>query len=189
MKFRYFLRGLGVGIMFASILLLTAYRENMSNNRLTDAEIIKKAKALGMVEADSQIGNLLTEQNSSMDVKADSEFQSEKETDTSEEEEYQDGQASIDRETDSQGQDDSVEQNEGNDTPQSGGTVVITIERGDSSFPICQRLQVLGMIENAAEFDTYMVENGYASRIRVGTHKLTKGMSFEEIAEAISDPL
>lgn len=194
MKFRYFLRGLGVGILFASILLLAAYRDNVSSNRLSDAEIKKKARALGMVEADSMIGSLLTEQNSSEENKVDSESESKKEIDTSGGTENQDGQddaeeEDIDKETGSQNQDDSSEQADESDTAKPGGTVVISIERGDSSFPICQRLQALGMIDNASEFDSYMVENGYASRIRVGTHKLTKGMSFKEIAEAISDPL
>lgn len=186
MKFRFFLRGLGVGILFASILLLAAYREDMSNNRLTDAEIIRKAKALGMVEADSKIGSLLTEQNSSTDDQAGA--TSEKETDTSEGAEEQDVQENEDQETDTQAEDDSVGQNEESGDGQQE-TVAITIERGDSSYPICQRLQALGMIENASEFDSYMVENGYARRIRVGTHQLKKGMSFNEIAEAISDPL
>lgn len=185
MKFRYFLRGLGVGIMFASILLLAAYREDVSNNRLTDAEIIKKAKALGMVEADSRIGSLLTEQNSSTDSQADSDSQKEKETDTSVEKESQ--EEGNDQEEDTQEQDDSTGQNEAKDTKQD--TVSITIERGDSSFPICQKLQELGVISDAVEFDTYLVLNGYADRIRVGTHRLTKGMSFQEVAEAISDPL
>lgn len=189
MKFRFFLRGLGVGILFASILLLVAYRDNMSNNRLTDAEIKRKAKALGMVEADSRIGSLLTEQNSSTDSQTGADSGKEKENNTSEATENEESQEDVGQEGDEPNQGDSEEDNEQNDSSQQGGTVVITIERGDSSFPICQRLQALGMIEDASEFDSYMVENGYASRIRVGTHKLAKGMSFSEIAEAISDPL
>ena len=44
------------------------------------------------------------------------------------------------------------------------------------------------MIEDASEFDAYLIQNGYASRIRVGEHTLKRGMSYHDIAEAISDP-
>jgi cell division protein YceG involved in septum cleavage len=68
-------------------------------------------------------------------------------------------------------------------------TITITVERGSSSYPVCQKLQEAGMIEDAAEFDTYLVENGYADRISVGEHTLKMGMDFHDIAEAISDPV
>ena len=67
--------------------------------------------------------------------------------------------------------------------------VSITIERGATSYTVCQKLQELGIVKDAAEYDNYLIENGYASRIRVGTHELTKGMDYHAIAEAISDPL
>ena len=68
-------------------------------------------------------------------------------------------------------------------------TVEITVTAGTTSYDVCQKLQELGLIENAARFDDYLIENGYANRIRVGTHKLTKGMDSKAIAEAISDPI
>ena len=52
-----------------------------------------------------------------------------------------------------------------------------------------EKLQELGIVKDAAEYDNYLIEKGYASRIRVGTHELTKGMDYHAIAEAISDPL
>ena len=45
------------------------------------------------------------------------------------------------------------------------------------------------MIKDATDFDNYLIKNGYANRIRVGTHTLTIGMTYEEIAIAISDPI
>ncbi|MCM1498935.1 MAG: hypothetical protein NC124_10775, partial [Clostridium sp.] len=62
MKFKYFIRGLGIGIIFTSIICLTAYHGNASDT-MTDAEIIRRAKELGMVEEDrSKVGNLIKEQ-------------------------------------------------------------------------------------------------------------------------------
>ncbi len=59
MKFKYFLRGLGIGMLFASIIFFIAYRQDPSVN-LTDEEIIQKAKALGMVEKKDPVKELLT---------------------------------------------------------------------------------------------------------------------------------
>ena len=58
MKFKYFLRGLGLGIIFASIVCLTAYQGN-SPKDMSDAEIKRRAKELGMVEQEDKIGDLL----------------------------------------------------------------------------------------------------------------------------------
>ncbi|MCM1496984.1 MAG: hypothetical protein NC124_00795, partial [Clostridium sp.] len=67
--------------------------------------------------------------------------------------------------------------------------VEITVTAGTTSYDVCQKLQELGLVDDAARFDDYLIENGYANRIRVGTHKLIKGMDSKAIAEAISDPL
>lgn len=206
MKFKYFLRGLGIGIIFASVIFLTAYQGNASKE-LTDAEIIEKAKELGMVEKEDHLKNLLSsEEEISQDVSVSEETQekgSEEDTGTEnlEKQGSEDGTGENtteqSTEKDTSEADTEAEKNTENNTTKSNTSkqdadkesVTITIERGASSYPICQKLQELGMIEDAAEFDTYLVEKGYASRIRVGTHTLKKGMSFHDIAEAISDPL
>lgn len=177
MKFKYFLRGLGVGIIFASIICLTTYQEN-SSNEMTDAEIIERAKELGMVEEESAVGALMKEKET---LESTTESQS-TQADASEETTT----AEVTEET--------AEQNtsEG-DTPENQQAqievVEITVAGGSTSYTVCQKLQELGMIENADNFDDYLIENGYASRIRVGTHALIKGMDYKAIAEAISDPL
>lgn len=203
MKFKYFLRGLGVGIVFACIICLAAYQEKASD-KMTDAEIIERAKQLGMVEQENQIGDLLKDKNSSEQQEEDqtkettpvseqttSEKQSTEKTSTTQESGT--GKVSSTEKNSSEQQTNKKETatTEQADKANSSTeeTVEITVEKGSSSYPICQKLESLGMIKDAAEFDTYLIENGYANRIRVGTHKLTKGMDYKAIAEAISDPL
>lgn len=188
MKFKYFLRGLGVGIIFASIVCLMAFQGEVSD-QMTDAEIIEKAKELGMTEQEDQIGDLLKDKENTSEQE-DSEQNSGDTTDAAaslEEQTTQAASTAIQEQTTEEKK--TTEKNTENKKNSEKDTVELTIERGSSSYPVCQKLQELGMIKDASEFDTYLVENGYASRIRVGTHKLDKGMSFKEIAEAISDPL
>ena len=49
MRFKYFLRGLGVGIVFASLIFFMVYKEN-ATPKMSDKQIIERAKELGMVE-------------------------------------------------------------------------------------------------------------------------------------------
>ena len=52
MKLKYFLRGLGTGIIFCAIVLFAAYMTN--KKQPSDDEIIERAKELGMVMDDSK---------------------------------------------------------------------------------------------------------------------------------------
>lgn len=65
------------------------------------------------------------------------------------------------------------------------GEVTIVVSQGDDSYRISQRLEALGMIENARAFDTYLCEKGYDNKIAIGSHTIQKGLSEEEIAEAL----
>ena len=58
MRFKYFLRGLGVGIVFASLIFFMVYKEN-ATPKMSDKQIIERAKELGMVEEGSSIEDIL----------------------------------------------------------------------------------------------------------------------------------
>ncbi len=209
MKFKYYLRGIGIGIIFASIILLVAYHEN-SPSSLSDDEIIERAKQLGMVEANDPINKIIDNKQSEASTEENQEEAVSTETISTEEavsteavstEEVNENKAETDlTETsteleDTASNDDSstdnsaLSDNTDNSNNSGNETVEITIDRGSSSYPVCQKLQELGVIDNASEFDDYLIENGYASRISVGTHKINKGMDYKTIAELISDPM
>lgn len=176
MKFRYFLRGLGAGIVFSAIIFVVAY--NGKGNEMSDAEIIRRAQNLGMIQAEDQVGALLEEQTSgkTTQVKQDtSEKVTEKKTESSD-----DLKAAVE----SSGEDATTEQKT-EAAKEEQFELVVTA--GMSSYPVCQKLESFGLIDNAEEFDNYLIEHGYAGKISVGTHILKKGMTKEEIAIAISD--
>ncbi len=52
MKFKYYLKGLGMGILFATIILSVS--NLVHNQELTDSEIVERAEALGMVMPDTE---------------------------------------------------------------------------------------------------------------------------------------
>ena len=176
MKFRYFLRGVGAGIVFAAIIFIIAY--NGKGNEIGDDEIIKRAKQLGMIEAGDQVGILLDEKTSdeSSQIKQESNSKAdEKKTESSEALKITEKTSEENNTTEEKQDSTEIEQFE------------LVVSAGMSSYPVCQKLESFGLIDNAEEFDDYLIEHGYASKISVGTHVLKKGMTKEEIAIAISD--
>lgn len=173
MKFKYFLRGIGIGVLFSAIIFLVAY-QTIPQKKPTDAEIIKMAKELGMVEKNDTLGKLI-ENNS-------------EEADTEEVITEQATKVEQDVPTEQETTEKSTEKSTADISETTEVTTYeITVAAGSSSYPVCQQLEQLGLIDNAQVYDDYLIEHGYASKISVGTHILKKGMSDEEIAIAISD--
>ena len=182
MKFQYFLRGLGAGIVFAAIIFVIAY--NSKGTDISDEEVIRRARNLGMIEADDQVGKLLAKEDNSEENVTTTEASTQNTTTES--------KTSSEATTQEKNTDEKTtekitteELTEEATTQQQEYELVVT--HGMSSFPVCQKLEALGLIKDAADFDDYLIENGYASKISVGTHILKKGMTYKQIAIAISD--
>ncbi len=63
---------------------------------------------------------------------------------------------------------------------------VLTITSGMWSDRVARELQAMGVVENAADFDNYLIRNGYADKIVVGTFEIPAGASYDEIARIIT---
>ena len=70
--------------------------------------------------------------------------------------------------------------------PNQSATKKITIVSGMWSDKVAQELQKLGLIQDAEDFDKYLIKNGYAERIRVGTFEIPTDASYEQIAKIIT---
>ena len=73
--------------------------------------------------------------------------------------------------------------------PDGNSYAVLVVERGNSSDVVARRLESLGVITDAVDFDKYLVANGYASRISVGTFQIPYGSDYDYIARAITRSL
>ena len=74
--------------------------------------------------------------------------------------------------------------------PSQDGTVVqkeFTVEVGDSSNAVSQRLQEEGLVDNAEAFNKYMVDNNYANFVLPGTVTIPEGAGYEEVAGILTD--
>lgn len=72
------------------------------------------------------------------------------------------------------------------DRKEETGKITFSITTGMSSEKVAASLKSLGLVDNGAEFNKYLVNNGYADKIKVGTFELRIGQSYAEIAAELT---
>lgn len=168
MKLKYYLRGLGTGIIFTAIILTIIYSYKMS-----DSKIIDRAEDMGMVMASD------TKQKDS-----DKETPTPKETTTLEE-------STTPKETPTPEESTTPKEEqtpEESTTPiQSNESKTITIRRGMTSEIVAKELYEAGLIDNVDKFNNYLVNGNYAEKIRVGVYTINLNSTYEQIAKTISE--
>lgn len=194
MKLRYYLRGLGIGVIVTALLMGFVTREKLP---LTDAEIKARARALGMVESDSmKLSDIQQTDPSKQDPPGNGSAGSEpsESSEPPEQEPSEDGNAGSEPQESSEPLEDG---NAGSGPPESSEppdqepseepqTVTFTVKSGYSSDKVSKLLKEAGLVENAGEFDRFLVKGGYANRISVGTYEIEVGASMERIAKIIT---
>ncbi len=182
MKLRYYMRGLGIGILVTAILMSVTL--NGKTEKLTDEEIIARAEELGMVQEYENIVLADTVSDNEAEEKIE-----EKIPDTSQEKPQA---ASTDSEE--------PEETEETEDPQEAEgvqeqpvqeiitdeTVQIVVQGGDGSQTVARKLAEAGLVEDMTAYDKYLCRNGYDKRICTGTHTIPVGATEEEIAKIIT---
>lgn len=199
MKLKYYLRGLGIGIVVTTLIFTLTSGEKET---LSDAEIRERAYQLGMVDSSSLTLGAL--QQSSEDTEPTEnliEQESSAEQESQEEQESQAAQESTDLEENGNSEETQVTQGDAeNESPEETAqpvngsvttvtgaeTVTITIQSGVSSLAVCRELEKAGLIEDAQSFDNYLCSIGYSRSINTGVFEIAFGTSEEEIAKIIT---
>lgn len=66
------------------------------------------------------------------------------------------------------------------------GKVSITVVLGMNSDEFAGMVQKAGLVEDAKDFDEYLMANGYAKELRAGTYRIAVGATYQEIAERVT---
>lgn len=181
MKLKYYLRGLGVGIVVTAVILTIA---NHLGNKMSDEDIIKRAAKLGMVMKEEE----------SLFPPTEPETTTPEPTSPSPAEQDTTAVKPTEPETTTPETTTPVPTEPETTTPvpaepQTFGTVIhtatITVTSGMYSEAVSQRLEEAGIVKNWREFNEYLTSNGYAERLQTGTHSFNSEMDFNEIAEIL----
>ena len=191
MKIKPYLKGMGIGIIVTSLILIIS---GNLNKGMSDEDVIKRAKELGMVESttlgkpyvndgSSSIENaeviddtdesLVSSNNVNNDDKIKTDNNADNNTNAS------DANKEISNNTSSS--------DNGKDTStaktNSKKTVTVTISSGQSSETVSNSVKEAGLAEDDTAFNKYLCENGYDKRLRVGTYEIPEDADFETVSK------
>ena len=197
MKFKYYLRGCGIGILCTAIILMISFRSD--KGQMTDSQVMERTSELGMIapgekvpETENSQAAELTDtekivKKSETGKTKDTESVSETGEKNTEELEVVPDFDTEEKNTDSK-KDASKKDDKSSDSKktQKEEKIVLEIKRGDVCRTISENLVAIGMVEDAEKFRKYMQKNVYDHQINVGSFELKKGMSYEEIAKTIT---
>ena len=174
MKLKYYLRGLGIGILVTAAILTIVYHTKGS---MSDSQIMKRAAQLGMVMASTEEDTLFAQTTQDDTTIEETGTISVEETTTVVETTEAVTEAPTEKPTEAPTE---------VPTEAPAAEAVLTISPGMYSESVSAELVRLGIITNQKEFNSYLVNNGYAERIQTGDFKLKADMSYDEIARIIT---
>ncbi len=210
MKIRYYLRGLGLGVLVTAIFFMVS---DNSSTTLSDEQIKERARKLGMTESvvlaelpteettveATTIEETVTEENVT-EENVTEEFSTEEivteETTVEEPVEEEETvtevyettvEESVEEETSEEEEHEVT--SEAPETEENFGTntepVLITVNRGEGSDTVSKRMQDAGLVADAHEYDRYLMTNGYDKRIGAGEHLIPVGATWEDMAKIL----
>ncbi|MFT3985663.1 MAG: hypothetical protein QM697_17320 [Lachnospiraceae bacterium] len=168
MKLKFYLRGLGIGIVVTALLMgYTGGRQKTTE--MTDEQIIARAEALGMVQEARVL--LPTSETAEGEIAAHS-----MDVNTAEEAEAADDVKAAAEQTEVPAEEE-----------KNSSIVTLEIAKGSGSAAVSALLEKGGFVENAGEFDHYLCEYNYDNRIVAGIHQIPLDADFETIAKIITE--
>lgn len=189
MNLKYYLRGLGVGIVVTALIMgisLGGKKESLSNE-----EIKARAKELGMVEASTTLADELTgadklpEMEEQQDLAEPSPVMQQETPQPTPQPTPESTAEPLQEPTGQPANQSSESEDPEAISKENKESITIEVNKGDGSFTVCKRLEEAGLIASAANFDTFLCENGYDKRIRSGSFEIPADADPEQIARIL----
>lgn len=167
MKLKYYLRGLGIGILVTAVIM--GVTQGSRKETLSDREIRERAAALGMVEPGNSLADL-----EAAETPAATEIPEAAETPAATEAPA----ATETPEVTARPTQKPAEEEE-------GSSYTFEIQAGDSSYQVAYRLQQAGLVADARDFDNYLCSKGYDRKLKTGSYEIPETATEEEISEIL----
>lgn len=189
MKLKYYLRGLGIGIIVTTLVLMVAF--SGKKEKLSDQEIMQRAEQLGMVMADEGQTETGTEENTGTEAQPETEQDVQNTEAGTEENADENTENASEPETEPQTEaaaepEDTTGNVVGEVKQETSGEVAFTVKSGESSDTVAFNLYKAGLVDDATAFNRYMISKGYDSRLRTGDFKIRSGASYDEILKVLA---
>lgn len=201
---RSFLRGFGVGVLFTSIILGISFTV-----RTSDSFTKKRALELGMTYQEQDSKTVLSSENQTKEAADDGTSKEDKASASPEAEKSKSSKKESSSEKEDNEEKTSVVPKEetttdtNKKTSNSNDTDMkkekekleksireeekkLTINAGEWSDVVSQKLQKMGIVDDAKAFDKYLDKNGYSSYISAGTYRVSTKDTYSDLAKKIT---
>lgn len=191
MKLKYYLRGLGIGILVTAVIM--GVTQGSRKETLSDREIRERAAALGMVEPGNSLADLeaaetpaATEIPEAIETPAATEIPEAIETPAATKTpEAAETPAATEAPAATETPEVTARPTQRPAEEEEGSSYTFEIQAGDSSYQVAYRLQQAGLVADARDFDNYLCSKGYDRKLKTGSYEIPETATEEEISEIL----
>ena len=191
MKLKYYLRGLGIGILVTAVIM--GVTQGSRKETLSDREIRERAAALGMVEPGNSLADLeaaetpaATEIPEAIETPVATEIPEAIETPAATET-PEAAETPAATEAPAATPEVTARPTQKPAEEEEGSSYTFEIQAGDSSYQVAYRLQQAGLVADARDFDNYLCSKGYDRKLKTGSYEIPETATEEEISEILCD--
>ena len=162
MKWKFYLRGFGIGLIFATIafMIAVAIHDNNQDKKCEKNESVTEAKVEKTTTENKESAKETTKVTETTETKTEAPTEATTKATT-------EVATTAAQETQS-------------------ATVKLTISNNMYSEDVAVALQELGVITDSVDFDSYLENNNLASKLRTGEFEIPRGASYGDIAAIIT---
>ena len=189
MKLKYYLRGLGIGILVTAVIM--GVTQGSRKETLSDREIRERAAALGMVEPGNSLADLeaaetpaATEIPEAIETPVSTEIPEAIETPAATET-PEAAETPAATEAPAATPEVTARPTQKPAEEEEGSSYTFEIQAGDSSYQVAYRLQQAGLVADARDFDNYLCSKGYDRKLKTGSYEIPETATEEEISEIL----
>ena len=189
MKLKYYLRGLGIGILVTAVIM--GVTQGSRKETLSDREIRERAAALGMVEPGNSLADLeaaetpaATEIPEAIETPVATEIPEAIETPAATET-PEAAETPAATEAPAAAPEVTARPTQKPAEEEEGSSYTFEIQAGDSSYQVAYRLQQAGLVADARDFDNYLCSKGYDRKLKTGSYEIPETATEEEISEIL----
>ncbi len=191
MKLKYYLRGLGIGILVTAVIM--GVTQGSRKETLSDREIRERAAALGMVEPGNSLADLeaaetpaATEIPEAIETPAATEIPEAIETPAATKTpEAAETPAATEAPAATETPEVTARPTQRPAEEEEGSSYTFEIQAGDSSYQVAYRLQQAGLVADARDFDNYLCSKEYDRKLKTGSYEIPETATEEEISEIL----
>lgn len=179
MKLKYYLRGIGIGVVVTTIIFMISM--SIHKNELQSQNVAEKtteSKTVAEYESESSQMKDTAAADTQQDTAATEKKESDSEQIANKDNASTKKATAVKKKEATPKQDETVK----SDTKHSDKKVRIEISGGEYSDVICRKLKEEGLIDDADAYNKFLVENEYDNFILPGVYEIPMDSTYEEIA-------